>query len=125
MRAEAIGNGGPVPISHARAVVRDGDVFQSSIQPIGSAESVGAMLARNSERFRERAIYREKRGGRFVDVTWEDFLYDVVSFGQFLSSFQIGKTDRVAILSPNRGEMLVAEFAVMCLGAVYVPIFPG
>ncbi|MGE5362027.1 MAG: AMP-dependent synthetase/ligase [Bacteroidales bacterium] len=125
MRAEPTGNAIPARTTHAGSVIRDGDVMRSSIEPIGVPESVGAVLARNSQRFRERAIYREKRGGRFVEVTWEEFLYDVVSFGQFLSSFNIGKRDRVAVFSPNRGEMLVAEFAVMCLGAVYVPIFPG
>lgn len=111
--------------SHADSVVREGNVIFSTIEPIGAREAVGAVLARNADRFRERAIYREKRGGRFVDVTWEDFLYDVVSFGQFLASFGIGRNDGVAVFSANRGEMLVAEFAVMCLGAVYVPIFPG
>ena len=112
-------------VSHARSAVRDGNVIQSTLLPIGPRESVGSMLARNAARLGEKAIFREKRGGRFVSVTWEDFLYDVVSFGQFLSSFGIGKKDPVAVFSPNRGEMLVAEFAVMCLGAVYVPIFPG
>jgi len=37
----------------------------------------------------------------------------------------IAPGDRVAIFSPNRGEMLVAEFAVMGMGATYVPIFAG
>ena len=117
--------GEPWAPGHARSTVREGSVIYSRLEPVGPREAVGSMLARNAERFRERAIYREKRGGRFVAVTWEDFLYDVVSFGRFLSSFGIAKNDRVAVLSSNRGEMLVAEFAVMCLGAVYAPIFPG
>lgn len=125
MSEQSPGNGFRAITSHGASVVRDGNLIRSAIEPIGTSEAVGAVLARNAERFGERAIYREKRGGRFVDVTWEDFLYDVVSFGQFLTSFGIGKKDRVAIFSPNRGEMLVAELAVMCLGAIYVPIFPG
>ncbi len=117
--------GGPRAAGHARSSVREGDVIRSRLEPVGPREAVGALLARNAEQFRERAIYRERRGGWFVSVTWEDFLYDVVSFGRFLSSFGIAKNDRVAVLSPNRGEMLVAEFAVMCVGAIHVPIFPG
>ena len=112
-------------MNHAESIVREGNVICSTIALPGSREAIGALLARNADRFRERAIYREKRGGRFVDVTWEDFLYDVVSFGQFLGSYGIGRNDCVAVFSSNRGEMLVAEFAVMCLGAIYVPIFPG
>jgi long-subunit acyl-CoA synthetase (AMP-forming) len=125
MRAEPIRSGLREVTSHAGSVVREGDTILCSIEPAGTPESVGALLARNANRFGEKTIYREKRGGRFAEVTWEDFVCDVVSFGQFLSSFGIGRKDRVAVFSPNRGEMLVVEFAVMCLGAVYVPIFPG
>jgi long-subunit acyl-CoA synthetase (AMP-forming) len=124
MSAEAL-PGGPRAVGHARSTVRDGSIIYSTLEPVGPRETVGSMLARNADRMAEKAIFSEKRGGRFVGVTWEDFLYDVVSFGQFLASFGIGKKDRVAVFSPNRGEMLVAEFAVMCLGAVYVPVFPG
>ncbi|MBZ5637152.1 MAG: AMP-binding protein [Acidobacteriia bacterium] len=108
-----------------RSTVRDGDVIYSTLEPVGPRETVGSMLARNAAAMAERAVFSEKRGGRFVGVTWEDFLHDVVSLGQFLASCGIGRKDRVAVVSRNRGEMLVAEFASMCLGAVYVPIFPG
>lgn len=124
MNAEEL-QGAPPPASLSRSTVREGSVLRSTIRPVGSREAVGAVLARNAGRLAEKAVYREKRGGHFVAVTWEDFLCDVVSLGRFLSSFGIGKGDRVAVFSTNRGEMLVTEFAVMCLGAIHVPIFPG
>ena len=110
---------------HARAAVREGDTIRSTLEPVGPRESIGGFLARNATRFGERVAFREKHGGRFVGVTWEDLLCDVVAFGRYLASCGIGRGDRVAVVSPNRGEMLVAEFATMCLGAIFVPIFPG
>lgn len=113
------------PRSLARAARYDGSVLSCALALPGTPEPIGAMLVRNAERFADRAIYVEKRGGRFQCVTWEDFLCDVVSFARFLGAAGVGRGDRVAVFSPNRGEMLVVELAVMCLGAIFVPIFPG
>ena len=41
-----------------------------------------------------------------------------------LRAWGIGKGDRVAILSENRWEWAVADFACLAIGAVDVPIYP-
>ena len=92
---------------------------------MGERESVGALLARNVARFGSHAVYSERRDGAFRAVSWEAFARDVASFGAFLSAAGTRPGTRVAVVSPNRGEMLVAEFATMSLGATYVPIFAG
>jgi long-subunit acyl-CoA synthetase (AMP-forming) len=113
------------PMSHALAAVREGDSIRSRLAPIGGCESVGALLARNVARFGSHAVYSERRDGTFRAVSWEAFARDVASFGAFLSAAGTRPGTRVAVVSPNRGEMLVAEFATMSLGATYVPIFAG
>ena len=70
-------------------------------------------------------MYSERRDGAFRAVSWEQFGRNVGSFAAFLSAAGVERGTRVAIVSPNRGEMLVAEFATMSLGAMYVPIFAG
>ena len=44
--------------------------------------------------------------------------------GTRLSAWGIGRADHVAILSENRPEWAVADFATMLLGAADVPIYP-
>ena len=112
-------------MSHALAAERDGDTIRSQLAPVGERESVGGLLARNVARFAAHAVYSERRDGAFRAVSWEQFGRNVGSFAAFLSAAGVERGTRVAIVSPNRGEMLVAEFATMSLGAMYVPIFAG
>lgn len=65
---------------------------------------------------------------RRTDAGWQpissrDFASKVSAVAQALQSWQISRGDRVAILSENRHEWAVADFACMLLGAVVVPIY--
>jgi long-subunit acyl-CoA synthetase (AMP-forming) len=112
-------------MSHALAAMREGDTIRSQLAPVGERESVGGLLARNLARFSAHAVYAERRDGAFRAVSWEAFARDIASFAGFLAASGVQPGARVAVVSPNRGEMLVAEFATMGLGAIYVPIFAG
>ena len=113
-------------MSLANSAVRDGNVIYSRLSPVGQRESVGGMLARNATRLADHAMFGVKQqDGHFQRVTWSQFLRDVVSVGRFLAEAGVGPNRRVVSFSPNRGETLVVEFATMCLGATYVPIFAG
>jgi long-subunit acyl-CoA synthetase (AMP-forming) len=112
-------------VSLAGTVRRDGRTLASTLSPLGERETIGALLQRNSARFGRRPMYLEKRNGGFQPVAWEDFFSGVVSLVEFLRERGISPGERVAVVSRNRGEMLTTEFAVMSMGAVYVPIFAG
>ena len=113
----------PPGTSHAAAAVREGDTIRSRRAPVGTSESIGSMLSRNVARFAAQEAYSVRTDGAFRGVSWEAFARDVASFGAYLSSVGVRPGRRVAVVSPNRGEMLVAEFATMGLGATYAPIF--
>ncbi len=125
-RDTAAGRTRPSPLAQlARSAACEGGVLFSRLQPAGAAESIAEFLLRSLDRLADAPVYRVRQGGPFVDVTWSRVLSDAAAFGSFLRSRGVGRGDRVAVLSRNRGEMLVSEFAVMSIGAVCLPIFAG
>lgn len=111
--------------SHAQAACSDGHEIWSAMQPVGERESVGAMLARNVRELGNHAAFMERHDGAYRPVSWKQLACQAAALGRYLTNAGIGAGDRVVIFSPNRGEMLTAEFAVMGIGATYVPIFAG
>ncbi len=68
---------------------------------------------------------------RYKDESWNWTTVDSAEFSRrvracasVLRGFGIGPGDRVAILSENRWEWAVTDFAVLALGAVDVPLYP-
>src|SRR5215471_2528733 len=65
---------------------------------------------------------------RKTDTGWEpissqQFVAKVAGVAKVLRSWGISQGDRVAILSENRHEWVVADFASLLLGAVVVPLY--
>ena len=56
-------------------------------------------------------------------ISSQEFMAQVVGVARELQSWGVGRGDRVAILSENRHEWVVADFACLQLGAVVVPIY--
>ena len=64
-----------------------------------------------------------RRHGKWISISSRELYRDVVGVARALRSWGIGEGDRVAILSENRPEWAVADFATMLLGAATVPIY--
>ncbi len=65
-----------------------------------------------------------KKDSRWAPISSQDLYCCVMRTARALHEFGIGQGDRVAILSENRPEWAVADFATMILGAADVPIYP-
>ena len=65
-----------------------------------------------------------KRDGKWIPISSRDLYRDVVGTARALRKWGIDKRDRVAILSENRPEWAIADFATMAIGGVVVPIYP-
>lgn len=65
------------------------------------------------------------RDGRTVTWTWNDWAVQVSRFAEHLINLGVSAGDRVVILSRNRPEWVVADLAIMLVGAVSVPIYPA
>ena len=65
------------------------------------------------------------RGGFvWTPISARDFGYTVRSLSLGLNALGIQPGDRVAILSENRPEWAMADYAILCAGAWTVPIYP-
>ena len=60
---------------------------------------------------------------QWVPISAQELYRNVTGVACALASWGIAKGDRVAILSENRPEWSIADFACQMLGAVSVPIY--
>ena len=75
-----------------------------------------------TERKLDRAmLYRD--AGSWLPISSADFRRNVAATARALRNWGIQKGDRVAILGENRPEWPTADFAILLLGAVTVPVY--
>ncbi|MFB3916521.1 MAG: long-chain fatty acid--CoA ligase [Terriglobales bacterium] len=65
-----------------------------------------------------------KRKIKWIPISSQELYRDVVGTARTLESWGVSKGERIGILSENRPEWAVADFATMLLGAVTVPVYP-
>ena len=70
------------------------------------------------------AIMKSKSGDRWVDVSVPEFRDSVRWLANALHEMGVKAGDRVAILSENRPEWTMADFAILTASAVSVPVYP-
>ncbi len=71
-----------------------------------------------------RPLIMYKVNGRYAEIGYNEMGRRIDLFACGLASLDIGKGDRVAIISENRPEWVVSDLAIVSLGAVDVPIYP-
>jgi long-chain acyl-CoA synthetase len=64
-----------------------------------------------------------RQGLRWAPISSQEFYRDVAGVARGLSQWGLTKGDRLAILSENRFEWAVTDFASLLLGIVVVPIY--
>jgi len=64
-----------------------------------------------------------REASQWVPISSQEFYRNVAGVARALSRWGLAKGDRLAILSENRHEWAVADFACLLLGAVVVPIY--
>ncbi len=75
-----------------------------------------------SENPRERVML-QKRAHDWVPISSAEIYRSVVGVSRALESWGVRKGDRVAILSENRPEWTITDFATLALGAVTIPVY--
>jgi long-chain acyl-CoA synthetase len=72
---------------------------------------------------RRDCIMRQREVLGWVSISSAELYRDVVGVARAFESWGVRKGDRVAILSENRPEWTIADFATLSLGAVTVPVY--
>jgi long-chain acyl-CoA synthetase len=75
-----------------------------------------------TERNLERMLL-SRASGKWLPISCSDFHRNVAGTVHALQQWGVRKGDRVAILSENRLEWSTADFAILLLGAVTVPVY--
>ncbi len=78
-------------------------------------------LARSQENPSSVIQYSKDADGKFHPTTYGKLRIEVEKAVEILSQFGVGKGDKVLLLSDNRKEWLIADLAILFLGAADVP----
>src|SRR5512140_1908199 len=71
-----------------------------------------------------RPMLMHKSGGAYRDISYAEFHDRAVCFANGLASLGVKRGDRVAVISENRPEWVIADSGMIRLGAVNVSIYP-
>ncbi len=89
-----------------------------------SYRNLAEMFFRKRETHSNHTAYLEKRHGVWYSVSYKDAIGQAERIAAALSRQGIGSGSKVALISHNRMEWALIDYAVMSLGAVLVPIYP-
>ncbi len=68
--------------------------------------------------------FRRKVSGAYTGISYDALRADVEAFALALRALGLRTGDRVGMMSENRLEWIIADFACACAGVVNVPVFP-
>jgi len=81
-------------------------------------------IFRNLEKTPKPDLLLVKRSGAWTPISTAQFMDSVRAVSCALEGLGVGPGARVALLSENRPEWSIVDFACQCYGAVLVPVFP-
>ena len=86
-------------------------------------DHLAAMIGESARRFGAAPAMRYEDGDTWKSLSYGDLLDRVRSAAKALLEAGVEAGDRVGIFSPNRPEWSIADFAILSVGAVSVPIY--
>jgi long-chain acyl-CoA synthetase len=83
--------------------------------------SLPAMFFAEAERLGDKSFLWAKSDRAYRPITWREAAAAASSLSRALRALGIARGDRVALISENRPEWVIADFAIMAAGAITVP----
>jgi long-chain acyl-CoA synthetase len=81
-------------------------------------------IFRNLENYQKPDLLLRKKDGAWHPVSTREFMDRVRAVASALEGLGVPQGGRVALLSENRPEWSIVDFACQCYGAILVPVFP-
>ena len=88
-----------------------------------SWNSLTHMFFEQALALKEKPLLFAKNGDSWKSENWTEVAEKVTRLGAALRDMGVEKGDRVVIVSENRPEWMVADFAIMAIGAISVPTY--
>ena len=88
-----------------------------------SCRSLPAMFFEQAGRLGDKPFLWAKHAGHYRAISWAATARDVRRLALGLRSLGIGRGERVALVSENRPEWVIADLAIMSAGAITVPAY--
>jgi len=85
--------------------------------------NLAAMFFDQVGRFGDRPFLWAKRGDAYRPLSWGDTAARVTAMARGLRLLGIGSGDRVVLVSENRPAWLIADIAIISIGAITVPAY--
>lgn len=86
-------------------------------------QSMAALFLEQAGKHTERILYRFPRKGEWQSYSWKQVATIVEEIALGLVALGVKKGDRVALLSANRVEWCLIDWANICIGALTVPLY--
>jgi long-chain acyl-CoA synthetase len=89
-----------------------------------AVETIPQQFLHSVETYDKPDAFRYKSGGSYVDVSHREAFRKVHHAALGLQALKLAKQDRIALLSENRFEWVVADLAILSAGCITVPVYP-
>jgi len=80
-------------------------------------------LRERTVKYGDKTAIRHRQNGLWHEISWRAFGEQIRAAARGLLALGVGEGDRVGIFSPNRPEWTVADYAILFLRAVSVPLY--
>ncbi len=93
--------------------------------PSSSPSTLNELFLAAVERFKDRSVaLRWKPADKWVDISYRELRARVEAVSLAMADLGIRPGDRVALLSENRPQWAITDYAALALGALDVPVYP-
>lgn len=88
-----------------------------------SIDTIPAQFLHSVEKYNNPQAFRFKKDGRWIDVSHQEAFQKAYNSAIALQALNLARGDRIAILSENRYEWVVADQAILAAGCIDVPVY--